>query len=517
MSGEGGRLLAGLAGPVFFTLAGLGLTTALPALRARHPAVRAAYAYLLGLAWVAGSAYTLSHVLALPLERPLFVALGLVGAAPALAGWNRGVPRKPMRPGARSPWDAAALAVGALIYAGVLAEALTNPVWDFDGQLTWGAQARYVRAERTVDARTLADPAIYVTNPRHPLLMPLAQVAAYELFGLDDDRVIRPLYAALFPAFLLVLHDAAASLAGRRAAAIAVLVACVTRILPFGLGGGAAGTFSDFPLACFLGGGLAVLLTRRPRAGCGVAGGLLLSAAVLTKSEGSLLTVGVLAAASLAMGRARFRRDGWQSIGLASLLVLLAAVLLASWRSGIPARYDQRIPILARELLAAPDPIGLGAQRLAAALPELGLTLIRRKPWAFLWPFVAVLLGLGWRRVRGHLVLALSLPLLAAAAVAAAYVCVTPDSASQVPFFWPRLLVHTALPTFLLVALGARAMKKALRAPSACVDPGSMESGDGLSSGRIPTTEARWNSSRGSMPPSCRPRRRTRRCTSEDS
>ena len=126
MSGQVGRLLASLAVPVFFTLAGLGLTALLPALRARHPAVRAAYAYVLGLAWVAGAAYLLAYLLGVPLTRGLFVALGLVGGSPALARRKEGTPRRPPR-AHRSIWDAAALFVGGLVSLGVMAEAVTNP------------------------------------------------------------------------------------------------------------------------------------------------------------------------------------------------------------------------------------------------------------------------------------------------------------------------------------------------------------------------------------------------------
>ena len=128
---------------------------------------------------------------------------------------------------------------------GVLAEALTNPVTDWDGRMQWATQARFARAARTVDAPVLRDARFFVSHPRYPLLMPLAQVAALETWNADDDRLFRPLYAALFPVALALVFAAASPLAGREAAACAVFAAAVVPVLALADGGAAA------PIAIF--------------------------------------------------------------------------------------------------------------------------------------------------------------------------------------------------------------------------------------------------------------------------
>lgn len=81
---EAARILLSLAGPIFFVLAGAGFTRLLPALDRKPRGLRAAYAYLFGLAWISGASWALSHFLHAPLSRGLFLALGAVGALPAL-------------------------------------------------------------------------------------------------------------------------------------------------------------------------------------------------------------------------------------------------------------------------------------------------------------------------------------------------------------------------------------------------------------------------------------------------
>ena len=47
----------------------------------------------------------------------------------------------------------------------------------------------------------------FVTHPRYPVLLPVAQVAVLETFHAgEDEEPFRPLYAAFFPALLLVLY-----------------------------------------------------------------------------------------------------------------------------------------------------------------------------------------------------------------------------------------------------------------------------------------------------------------------
>ena len=152
--------------------------------------------------------------------------------------------------------------------------------------MTWCAAARWVRADRSVTPRALRDPRVFVSHPRYPLLMPLAQVAVQETFDAGDDRrAIKPLYAAFFPALLLVLFDVARRHAGTcaRARRRRARRRARSRLTDFG---GADGAYSDVPLGAFFGGGFLLLLGRYARGRRQLAAAILLGAAVLTKNEG---------------------------------------------------------------------------------------------------------------------------------------------------------------------------------------------------------------------------------------
>ena len=180
---------------------------------------------------------------------------------------------------------AAAAAVAAAISLAVFCEALSDPIRDWDGRMSWSAQARYVRAAGTVDAPVLRDRRWFVTHPRYPLLLPLAQVAALSSAGPARRRRRRAAYAAFFPVFLLLVHDGARRWAGRRAAALAVLAAALVPFPAFSPEGGEHG-HSGLPLACFYGAALLLLLRAPLRPSHGIAAGLLLAAAALANRKG---------------------------------------------------------------------------------------------------------------------------------------------------------------------------------------------------------------------------------------
>jgi hypothetical protein len=329
----GAEALAGVSGAALFALAGAGLVQLLPGVRALPRGPRLAYAYLLGIAWTGGSLYALSHLFSVPLRRPAVLA---VLAAPVLAGlfarWRRsGLPivslEGPARP--RNALRTTAFVLGALISLGVLCEALVSPLRDWDGRMTWVTQARYVHAEGTVDARVLREADWYVTHPRYPLLLPLAQAVLAELFPLGEDghAVYRPLYAFFFPAFLLLVDGGARRWVRGSAAALAALSAALLPFVTFYPIGGAVSAYSDLPLACFYGGAFLLLLRARPRLSHGIAAGLLLGAAVLAKNEGTPLALWVLLVAGLAVVRSRGRRA---PILAAAVPAALALALLVS-------------------------------------------------------------------------------------------------------------------------------------------------------------------------------------------
>lgn len=485
-------LVGGLGAVALFAVPGYGLTELFPTLRALPSARRAAYGYLLGVAAVAGALYALSHVCGVPLRPP---AVWATAAAPALAGLAAGLVRRqrakgesrpvsavpaapvippsavhavPAVPASRrsraaawwrdlgGPLPAACALAAALICLGVFAEAATNPPDDWDGRMTWCTQARYIRAAGTVDAGVLLDRRSFVTHPQYPLLLPVAQVAAQEAFGADPDAPLpRAVYAAFLPALLLVIYDATRGAAGRTAGALAALAAAAT---PFFLRGegGAESTYSDLPLACFYGAALVLLLGPRPRVERGLAAGLLLAAAVLTKNEGTALACLALALGWRAGGPAgaahastrRSWRAGALRFAATAAPVVLALVLFASWRAGIPNRQDEDYPELVHAGGLWPGIVTNAAEFVPVAIDRMN----RFRHWAGFWWLASAALLAGRRALRHPRV---SRYLAAAAgplAVAWGAYSIHPAPAYLAAVTWERFLLQSAVPLLIVLA-----------------------------------------------------------------
>ncbi len=460
--------VAGLGGVALFAGSGLGLTELSPCLRRLSWAHRLGYSLLLGIAAVCGALYGLSHLVDLPLRGPwVWTLAGLCAAAGLGARLRRAEPgfggrragpalaraalhrRRSERLGRVA--RGACLGIAALVGLGVLANALADPVADFDGRMTWSAQARYVRAAGTVDAGVLRDARWFVSHPRYPLLLPLAQVAVLEAFALDDDsHAVRGVYAACFAAWLLVLHHGARRLSGRGPAAIVTLVAAAT---PFFVGadGGASSTYSDMPLACFYGAALVLLLTAPPRLAIGWEEGLLLAGAVLCKNEGApLAAVAWSAGALVALGAhgphaaRRWRRR----LLLAAALPAASFGLLVSWRSAIPNREDEDYFAFVR--------LGDVVSGLFSRLALVGPNLLRRmaswRDWGIFWWMVPAVLIAGWRalgRRRGWLLLAAA---AAPPAIGWAAYAVHWNPLALAAATWERFLLQGSIPLLLLLA-----------------------------------------------------------------
>jgi hypothetical protein len=320
----------------------------------------------------------------------------------------------------------------------------------------------FVRDAGTVDADVLRSARSFISHPRYPLLMPLAQVAALEAVGSDDERIARAVYAAFFPAFVLLILEAGRRWAGPRAALLTALVLLTVPWIPFDPEGGAAGAYSDLPLACFFGGGLLLLLRSRPRASDGVAAGLLLAAALLTKNEGLPEVLIALALAALSAGLAviRRRRAGRPRLIAAALacgLCVGALGLLVSWRSSIPNRYDESyfetfsIVTYVRNVVSA---------RTFVALPVIARRMLSPRLWGLFWwltPVLFVAAAPSFRRPPIlYLAVAAAVPLLAAWSAYAQ----TPAAVYYASVTWNRLLLQAGVPLFGLLAL---AIRRALR------------------------------------------------------
>lgn len=444
--------LAQLAGAALFLLAGAALVQLLPGLRALPRGRRLAHAYLLGVAWLAGGLYALSYLFAVPLRRPAILALA---AAPVLA-WLilRHFFRAPKKAGGlraapKRRWtklELAALGAAGLVFLAVLADTVTYPLRDWDGRMTWGTQARYIRAEATVSPRVITEPGWHVKHPWYPVLMPVAQVAVLELLRAgEDEQPFRGLYAFFYPAWLLILYGGARRWTRRSTAALTVLAAALLPMPAFQVEGGAVSAYSDLPLACFYGAAFLLLVKARPRLSEGAAAGMLLAAAVLTKNEGAPLALWALAVAFfLAPGTGIMRRR-WRPFLLAAVLVAGALLLLFAWRSGIPARYESL-----REDISWSNFWPGVVLRVPQLAPRIWSELAE---WDLFWSAAVFVALAGWRGLRRPAAPALLLAAIGPLGIAWLTYAICLDPVMIATTTVNRFVLQASIPLLLLFAL----------------------------------------------------------------
>ncbi|HVT59548.1 MAG TPA: hypothetical protein VHR45_14240 [Thermoanaerobaculia bacterium] len=489
-----GEALRGLAGVALFAAPGSGLTELLPALRQLPPGRRLAYAYLLGVAWTAGWLYALSHWLAIPLRS---LAILSVAAIPTLAGaafgWRRRHRERraalPLRPPATAPPAARlALIVGAAVTAAVFCEALTAPLLDWDGRQTWSTQARYVRAEGSVDASVLTAGKWWVTCPWYPLLMPVAQVAVLEVTRAEvDHHAFRPMYSAFLPVWLLLLWGGASRYAGQEAAGWTTLAAAMLSFPAFAHAGGASSAYSDLPLACFVGGGALLLLGNRGRPSAGLAAGILLAAGVLTKAEGEILGPFALFVAAvvplLSTPSAARRGETWRRrrtmLALASLPVVFALALLHSWRAGIAGRFESFTRLTSWSLLWP----GI-LTRLPRLVHDVGAEMLSYKNWGVFWCVAPFVVAAGWRGARRRPARALLLLAGAPLGIGWLYATIAVDPYYIVFTTWDRFLLQASLPLLVVFAMALRDLARHLKRTPRSKREGASPSALGNRSGR---------------------------------
>jgi hypothetical protein len=444
--------LAQFAGAGLFGLVGTAIVQLLPAFREIPRSRRLAYGYLLGVAWIAGSLYGLSHFLGVPLRRP---AILTVASVPLLAWLALLLWRRPVRSPVRSDLRCRSLRTAAFVlcsvaFLAVLPDVLVNPLRDWDGRMTWCTQARYMRAEGTVSPTVLTQRGWFVTHPWYPVLMPVAQVAVLEMLHAgEDDHWFRGLYAFFFPVWLLILYDGARRWARPGAAAWTATAASLFSVISIFRGGGAISAYSDLPLACFYGAGLILLLEPRPRLSAGLAAGLLLGAAALTKSEGAPLALWALlvAAAFPLASRARLKRR-WRPLSLAGGLMLAALALLLSWRAGIPERYESYGRLISWDLFW-PGVITRAPLLLAAIRKQM----ISLADWGIFWSAAPLVLLAGWRGLRRRVTPALLLAAAAPLGIAWIGYSVSLNPARLVETTWNRFLLQASVPLLILFSL----------------------------------------------------------------
>ncbi|HKH48918.1 MAG TPA: hypothetical protein VKM72_29995 [Thermoanaerobaculia bacterium] len=470
-------VLPSLGGVALFLAAGLGLAELVPSVRTLPWPRRLAWAYLLGLAGLAGALYALSHFLDVPLRRPAILGTTAALVLCGLAAWGlrqrrgRGV-RFPLSRRKGGRWERGlggevswieigAAALLAFICLGLLADAVTDPVTGWDGRMTWSTQALWVLDEGTVDSEVLLRKNLYVTHPQYPLLMPIAQVVVLETFAVPQDvHAFRALYTTCFAAFLLLLWDGGRRWAGRLPTLLAGLAAAGVPALTFFEDSGAASGYSDLPLGCFYGAGLLLLLRGRRSVSDALGAGLLLAGAALTKNEGALLAFFALGIAAWFFLRKKFppRRPKLHQLvhlAAATVPVLLALALLASWRAGIPNRQDERY-----DVLIGTEDFWPGVVTRMPGLAALALRqMLRFDHWTVFWIVIPVVFWVGrrgWSGRRKALALALAAGALAPLMIAWGAYSIHPHPDTLIPVTWTRFLVQGSLALFLLLALGLR-------------------------------------------------------------
>ena len=422
---------ANLGGVALVALPGLGLVELFAPLRRLPFPSRLGYSYLLGLLTLGGALFAGSHLFGVPLRRPAILAVALV---PAVLGLIRRHPRVHSR---SSRWQLAAVLCIAAICLGPLTSALTAPLGDWDGRMTWSPLAAYLRAEGTVDASVLQEDHWWIVHPRYPPLLPLAQVAVQETFGAgEDDQYYRALYAAFLPALLLVLYDGSRRAAGTRTAILTTSSVAVLPFLSYGAGG-ATSAYSDLPLAGFYGAALVLLLLERRRPSAGLAAGCMLAGAILTKNEGALLAIAALILASLRLDR---RHSSW--FACAAGPALAAFALLTSWRAAIPNRQDEDY----FAVLSLPDLLHGAFARLPVIVPEILRWTFRWSSWLGFWILFLVILIAGWRALRRPDARLLLLAGLVPAAIGWAAYAVSTRVEGLMGETWDRFLLQGMIP-----------------------------------------------------------------------
>jgi hypothetical protein len=449
------RVFASLGALPLFAAAGLGLVAFVPALRGKPLAPRLGWAFLLGVAWNGLALFTMSRVLHVSLRRSTILPVLLLPAAFALVWRFRRIAGeapalRPAEGPLREPLVLAPAAVGTALFVALLVHALSVAEDGYDPMMTWDPHAAYVREARTVDAPIFLEKQWFLNNPRYPLLMPLMQVAIREVFDTSDDvRIPRPAYAAFYSVFLLILFDAAAPLAGRRAASVATLVAALLPLLNFQIDGGAVSSYSDLPLGLFWGAGLVLLIEAPLSWTASLSAGLLLGAAANAKAEGLLLALVALGAAGVS--RLAGLRPGDRSRALKTLLgagavVAFCAALYLSWRASVPNRFSESWERV------TPYSLAKGVIRaVPKILGPIGHEMNVRPVWERFWWMAPVVLVAGARALRRRE----SLPFLAALAGGlvvyfASYGGTLWDPAELVHPTWNRFMIQLALPFFIV-------------------------------------------------------------------
>jgi hypothetical protein len=437
-----------------FTLSGIGIQACLPAPVERWWSARLGIGFLSGAAWLGLGLWASGFLMGVPVSSAsaivwlsIPVVAGVVSTAIDRSG--RGLAARPTgRPHGRL-WLGAAALVIASATGSMLASAGAEPVHDFDGWMTWGTQARYIQASSSVLPTALLDSDAFVIHPRYPILLPILRAATADLTRTPIDAYsVRPIYLLFYPAFVAALLPALLRAGGARGAAWAIVVLFGAPFVRMAREGSPFGTYSDFPLAAFLGCALVVLM--HPRARCeswrGWLAGLFLAAAAGSKNEG-MIAAAILLGSALAVGSAGGWRRAWRSrVRSGAVLALVAGGILA-WKSRIPFRNEDAY----LDWLSPADLVRGLAGRAPHLIGQLARISLRPDAWGYLFWVAPLVVVAGWRGLGRRAARTSMLLIVGQILVAFAAYSVVPDL-GIVETTWNRFLIQMSGPLAIVLA-----------------------------------------------------------------
>lgn len=421
-------MLAALLTLAYFSCAGAA-TIAL--LRLQTPSSRAgliAYSFVTGVA-ASGAVLYLFVLIGVPVSWLTVAALALA-AILVLTRKHITVTAPTVR------HSRAATLLVALPLLGMVAGAAAIPIRDFDGRVTWLPKARAVAESAGIHAPYFHGTGGLNLHNQYPILIPLDAAALMLLLGDDGDDSVRFLYVFIAVASVVVLRDLLALVYPRSAAWVVAAIAWLPVL--FRIEGGALAAYNDVALMGFAAIATASLLKReRPDLR---ALALFLVALMLTKNEGVVISVAIVAAAAFSR---RLRRPvEWSAV---LLPVAGAAGVLFWWRMSVPAAYDERYNVLVTEL---PQLV----HRLPAALTTVAGKALEVQTWGWFWPITLVSLLVCAVGRRREVMAPLTILIVVLAAYVGAFTVTSWDVEELANVAVDRLLLHVLGPACCIVA-----------------------------------------------------------------
>ncbi len=217
--------------------------------------------------------------------------------------------------------------------------AIVTPPNTYDGRAAFALKARVMYDTGTIHNEDFDDVNRLHFNSHYPLLISLLEAEMFWAEGAMDDTSIRLLFAMFVVSLLTVVTGELRRHVGRLGAALwGMFLVCTPYVISCYEGGGLSSSV-DIPFACFATAGIVELghWLRKENWCRGLTAGLLLGAACLTKSEGTIWLVAIVAATGIVVVWKRkkiaapFAVSRWMTAvpGVAILLGLLALSTLA--------------------------------------------------------------------------------------------------------------------------------------------------------------------------------------------